>query len=191
MTKQDVDIMSRREALKKTATLLGGMALLPAALRSGVLSATTLDCNHSALAEITPYSRLIGVLSELIIPETDTPGAIKAGVPDYIELILSQWYNADERRAFLVGLATLDAIATKQGHAAFTQSPESAQVAILHKLDKQPQHNIFDEFKSLTVFGYYTSEAATKELNYSLIPSGYRACVPLEEIGRTWLQRGI
>ena len=45
----------------------------------------------------------------------------------------------------------------------------------------------FRHLKELTLTGYYTSEiGATEELQYEHTPGRYDACVPLEEVGRTW-----
>ena len=39
----------------------------------------------------------IGEVSELIIPTTDTGGALAAGVPDFVKLMLSDWFSASAR----------------------------------------------------------------------------------------------
>ena len=45
----------------------------------------------------------------MIIPETDTPGATSVKVPEFIDLILTEWASDDERAAFLAGLSDIDA----------------------------------------------------------------------------------
>src|SRR4051812_33767164 len=52
---------------------------------------------------------LVSELSELIIPETDTPGAKSVRVPEFIDLLLSEWAPDDEKKKFLDGLADIDA----------------------------------------------------------------------------------
>ncbi len=45
----------------------------------------------------------------------------------------------------------------------------------------------FREFKQLALFGYYSSEpGATIELQYELLTPEYKACAPIEDIGRAW-----
>jgi hypothetical protein len=51
----------------------------------------------------------VTAIAERIIPETDTPGARAAGVPDFIELIVAEHYKDDERGGFLRGLSDVDA----------------------------------------------------------------------------------
>ena len=47
---------------------------------------------------------LIGEVSELIIPTTDTGGALAAGVPDFVKMMLSDWFTAAERENFIAGM---------------------------------------------------------------------------------------
>jgi len=48
------------------------------------------------------------VLTDLIIPETDTPGAKAALVNEFIDVILTEWAIDAERQNFLQGLAGID-----------------------------------------------------------------------------------
>ena len=47
------------------------------------------------------------------------------------------------------------------------------------------------QLRDLVIFGFYTSEAATSELSYEELPGRYDGCVPMAEIGRAWLDRGV
>ena len=49
----------------------------------------------------------VAAMAETIIPRTETPGAIDAGAPRYIELMVQQWMNEQERAIFDAGLAAL------------------------------------------------------------------------------------
>ena len=47
-------------------------------------------------------------MTDLIIPETDTPGAKAVRVNEFIDLILTEWAHEDERQKFLTGLEGVD-----------------------------------------------------------------------------------
>src|SRR6266403_1041395 len=47
---------------------------------------------------------LVTTIAEMIIPETDTPGATSVKVPEFIDLILTEWASDDDRAAFVAGL---------------------------------------------------------------------------------------
>src|SRR6202047_2224412 len=47
-------------------------------------------------------------MTDLIIPETDTPGAKAVRVNEFIDLILTDWAHDDERKNFLAGLDDVD-----------------------------------------------------------------------------------
>ncbi|TDF42055.1 gluconate 2-dehydrogenase subunit 3 family protein [Alteromonadaceae bacterium M269] len=182
---------SRRDVLKKASYLLGGIAATPLFLYAASSQDKVALTPENIHPSVVPYQKLISIVTEMIIPTTDTPGAIAAGVPEFINLMLSEWYDADERKRFLGQLSEFDNQAIGRGARDFVSAGSDIQNAVLQYFDQHSRYNIFSELKELTVFGYYTSEVAIQELNYSPIPTKYQACVPLKEVGRAWLQYGI
>ncbi|MBT8100246.1 MAG: gluconate 2-dehydrogenase subunit 3 family protein, partial [Gammaproteobacteria bacterium] len=74
----------------------------------------------------------------------------------------------------------------------FSSAAAEEQIARLTALDENAlaagnEDDFFREFKRLALFGYYSSEAgATIELQYERLTPEYKACVPIEDIGRAW-----
>jgi gluconate 2-dehydrogenase gamma chain len=130
--------ITRREALARTALLLGG-----------ALATSTIAGAQSSTDWLTPspqwrprtlsptQSDLVATLAEHIIPATDTPGARAAGVHRFVDAILSDYYAADERQRFLTGLADVDARAQKAHGSAFLKTTPKQQVALLTAMDEE------------------------------------------------------
>ncbi|GIV58224.1 MAG: hypothetical protein KatS3mg042_1137 [Rhodothermaceae bacterium] len=187
--------MNRREAIKRVGLLFGGVLYAPAV--AGLLS----GCRSGGEAAFTPrtltpeQNDLVIHLTEMIIPETDTPGAKAARVNEFVDLILTDWAPAEDRDRFLAGLADVEARSQAAYQVAFLEATPEQQVALLTQLedealaapappDAQP---FFLMLKQLTLLGYYTSEiGATQELQWLAAPGRYDGCAPLEEVGRTW-----
>src|SRR5215831_1859164 len=101
----------RREALRRTALLLGGA--VSASTVAGVLA----GCGEAAAATsqwkpraTTPVeNELIAAIADQIIPRTDTPGARDAGVHRFIDTMLAEFYTPAERETLLKGVADVDA----------------------------------------------------------------------------------
>ena len=97
-------------------------------------------------------------VADLIIPTTDTPGAVAAGVPAYIDLVVCG--NKGQQTVFKDGLAWL---ATKK----FMELSEADQIGVLEPLCEAVDKNLrkgvdvqfFRVMKALTADGYYTSKA--------------------------------
>ncbi len=194
--------MDRREVLKAAGVLLG-VAISPScsrALESGEdLNAPPASGELSAEAQ-----RIIEVLVDLIIPQTDTPGAIAAGVPQFIQQIVMDWYTAAERAIFLDGLTALDATSQSNWSMPFVELEPAQQAQLLAALEPSTQGSnalsaifmpagaagevpFYLKLKELTVLGYYTSEiGSTQELLYLPVPGRYDGDYELAEIGRQW-----
>lgn len=197
--------MERREFLASLTALCGGALAAPCV--------AFLNQAHAAPAKassplFTPAQRdLVGTATERILPTTDTPGARDAGVPDFIEMMLVDWFYDDERDEFLAGLARLDFLANERTGKSFVDSPEADQIAVLAQLEKDgvammqskgvnpmaalmekaPAPAFFQSLKQLTIVGYYTSEiGATKELVFEPIPGPFQGCIEVGKHGRAW-----
>ena len=145
--------MDRRELLKLLGAagalpLLGSLApeqLLAAArlfhergLRSGPLVFHSLTAHEGAT---------VAAIAEAIIPETDTPGATKAGVPQFIDLLFGEWYEDGERAAFRAGLREVDARSRVASGKDFVRSDAATQTTVLKAIVPEPASSARDLFQ--------------------------------------------
>jgi 2-phosphoglycerate kinase len=100
--------MQRREALR----LLASAAALPLLSRQAF---SMFQAVHEGLPEqavlktLNPHQNATVItISELIIPQTTTPGAKSARVNEFIDLILTEWYDEEEKATFMTGLTDVD-----------------------------------------------------------------------------------
>ncbi len=189
-----------RRNLLKVLGISAGVAISPScqrALESGAdLSAPPVGGSLSA-----DQQRVLSMLADLIIPETDTPGAVAAGVPDFIHQIVIDWYTPAEQQIFLDGLAELDAVADLHWSAPFAGLDADQQARVLSELEPPSEGGMSSGFmmpaggagdapfylklKELTVLGYYTSQlAANTELDYQPVPGHYDGDALFEASGR-------
>lgn len=180
--------MERRNLLIATTAIL-------AAGVTGVISRSAFTGAKSKSTSPIPlkqdYLATISQISELIIPATDTPGAIEAGVPAFIVYIYSEWYRPNERQQFLDGLDALQALAIKEQNKAFSKCSDSAQQALLMRAEASEANTalgmFFSSMKQLTVRGYYTSKiGAQQELIYNPVPLQYKGDYLFNQVGRQW-----
>ena len=147
------DDITRREAVTRTALLLGGT--LAASSISGVHGnawAKTLAPSWRADTLSAEQRELVATIAEHIIPATDTPGARAAGVDRFIDAMLTDYYKADERSRFLQGLADLDARAGKEHGAPFLKTTAGQQVALLTAMDGEsyPPQRVLERAEPMT-----------------------------------------
>lgn len=189
--------MDRRTALQHITILMGGT--LSASAVAGVLGGCSAHQGETAFKP-RKLSRgrdeLVATLSELIIPETDTPGARVAKVHEFVDYMLADWYDKSEVEQFLSGLEDVEKRAKEYGVKSFTDLDMDVQVKILTQMENEAElwHAsgeegivpFFQTIKSLTLLGYYTSEVgATQELRVN--PMGeYKSDIPFSEVGRAW-----
>src|SRR5947209_19262730 len=66
---------------------------------------------------------MISQIAERIIPATDTPGAIGAGAPQYIDYVVS--LNPEHKKRFHAGLAWLNKESSRRFHKKFVKLSEA------------------------------------------------------------------
>ena len=116
---------------------------------------------------------LVDVLSEHILPETDTPGARAARVADFVDHMLERWFGDQAKAAFVAGLTTLDERSVERYGVGFVGATPPQQIELMKEAEADAAANrsgfssnpsrlaeaqFFDVAKWLTLFGYYTSE---------------------------------
>ena len=179
----------------KTAALLFGASLSSSCSRA-IISGAALDGEPALPVLGVEQLQKVAVVAELIVPETDTPGAIAAGVPAFIHRIVAEWYTPAEREVFLDGLVTLDAESRRQLGSSFLALTSADQTAVLRTFETQMRRGVrepgragpfFAKMKELTVLGYYTSEVGSQsELVYRPVPGAYDGHAHFAENSRQW-----
>jgi hypothetical protein len=141
-------------------------------------------------------------MAELILPQTDTPGAKAVRVNEFIDHIVADWYSDQDRVRFLAGLADVDARTQGLFKKDFVDASAEQQSEILRALgeemaqarealataprgyrgaDPEPDDNFYFMFRQLTLTGYFTSEAGfTQQLREEIIPGRFDGCIPFE-----------
>src|SRR5882724_3532559 len=120
------------------------------------------------------------VLSDLMIPATDTPGAKEALVNRYIDLVLAA-ETSEVQRAFLNSLGFVDGESMRRFKAAFRYLPREDQDNLLHAMaytvnesrwtgeaDAKPNLGRvhFEALKGRIMTAYYGSQIGEKELGW-------------------------
>lgn len=192
-------LIDRREALRKTALLMG--AAVSASALTGILQ----GCKATPELTYTPQfftedqARIVMEVAEIIIPKTDTPGAKDAGVPGFIDIMLKDCYKKEDQDRFISGLATFDEEAKKAYGDSFIYCKSEQQVELVTKThaaalaeakeNREAKRPFILMAKELTLLGFFTSEpGATQVLQYVAVPGSYKGCIPLAEAGngKTW-----
>jgi hypothetical protein len=193
--------MERRQVLK----LFASAAVLPAAhsnfynILRGIHASLpaggalkTLDAHQHAT---------VSAMADLIIPRTETPGAVDARAPEFIDLILSDWSDDRSRASFLHGLAAVNELSRQSFGKDFVGSSAPQQAEILRLFGEEmardaqkvaanprgsrgglpePHGNFYFTFRQLVLTGYFTSEAgAAQQLHFQVIPERLDACAAL------------
>jgi hypothetical protein len=131
------DAIDRREAIRRTALLLG------TALSGPTMAAMLAGCDApqrpggAARALAPDQEALVAMIADAIIPTTDTPGAREAGVPRFIDTMLAEYYPPEHRAHFLAGLADVDDRARRLHQARFVDCPPDTRQRILAALDAE------------------------------------------------------
>ncbi len=183
----DID-SARRTAIKQVAAICG-LALSASslsALATVVTPPTDMNRSKQTLLDKDQLA-LVRELGEMIIPTTDTPGAIAAGVHDFINHFTVYCATKEEQQGLLDFLNRLN------NNTPFLQLGKQQQIDLLNNMEQakngftQADRSNFKQFKALVLFGYYTSEiGASQELAYLAIPGGYKGNFKFKEIGKAW-----
>lgn len=188
--------------------MLGGVAGAPLVVPSGALAEllawgervrASMSPNGRAdsaagtptASELTPErARAMEALADIIIPETDTPGAAEAGVTGFVTALVDGWLDDEDRDRFLAGLDTVDPAARERFGADFADCTEAQRTQLvgeydaeLTRLREDPEARasryFFHDVKRFTITAYFTSEVGLEALGHRIVFRTFEGCAPL------------
>jgi len=187
-------MINRRTALAGVTAMFGASLYAPLARAAGAPRGADIP----AISEGPPSVRVfnpvqraaMSALSDRVIPATDTPGAIAAGVPDFIEKMLADWALPGDRVPIIAGLDAIEARSLRDhGVSAAKATAEQQDALLTLAMNRQlPGANAFFEpFRQLVIAGYYTSEIGmTQEREYLPVPGEYNGEFLYSQINKVY-----
>jgi len=187
--------MDRKEAIKRTALLMGGAVFAPNIL--GVLKGCTptpgVDWNPVFFTN--SQARLVSGLAEVILPADEHPGAKDLGVPSFIEKMVADIYDKTNRDRFVEGIESFNLAAREMYGTDYADCNPEQKFEMAERFNEEAltqEHSerpFFLAMKELTILGYFTSETgATEVIKHLPIPGAYEGCVPYEDISKVWAE---
>jgi len=191
-TPSSVDLITRREALRRVSLLLGSATLIGE-------SAWLAGCEGEFYARRGTLfdgleTALLDEIAETILPATSTPGAKAAGVGPFMAVMVTDVYDAGQQRIFRAGLVTLERECRKLHGTDFMSATPAQRTTLLEQLDREQytQRNsgaphYFRMLKELALLGYFTSEIGyTQAMRYTETPGRFDPCVPYTPGEKAW-----
>ncbi len=146
--------------------------------------------------------QLLEALCEMIIPATQTPGALQTQTPEFVLHYLKKCVPRNLQVIFIEGLKNTDESSRKQFGASFVNCSAKEKQLIMEKMEKDGEplpgiwgkvenkmlgKSFFTQLKEYTVLGFCTSEAGAKgALGYNPIPGAYKGCMKWDSNRPAW-----
>lgn len=200
--------MDRRALIQRMGLLLGATAL--------PFEAFAAPAKGAKRFLAAPRFKLLSAVADTIVPATDTPGALAAGVPARLDAMLVGWAAPATRAAIVESLDRIDVAAKTQTGKNFAALSAATRDAVLRPHDaaalekvprpaNAPKASPFSaptyvadqgylKIKDLVLGLYYFSEIATSrephELVYEHVPGTFEPSIKLTPQSRPYLGTG-
>lgn len=195
--------MDRRSALKKTGLLAGAAVTIPS------MFSILQSCKNEPRLNWKPefFSenevKTIGTLVDMVLPRTDTPGALDVKVDVFIDKVIAQTYDEEGRENMRNEIAAFNADCKENFGDVFINLNEVKRTEVLKAAEKtsgkfnpgvwgktvgeQEPIGFYRSMKSMAIWAYSTSEEIGENvLSYDPVPGTYEACKPVFEVGNRW-----
>lgn len=181
--------MQRRDALR----FLGAAALTPLLAPLSARQRFSLGQElHRRLAAgaagralSAPQLAQVRALADAILPRTDTPGALDVGAPEFVDLLLAEWYPDEERQRLLAGLDALEARCRETQGKPFAELEAPGRAAFLGTVDGargeqgSPEWT-YGRIKDQLIYGFLTAKPIAAIVNTTpIIPGRFDGCIPI------------
>ena len=203
--------MERRALLKLIATATGTAMFAGSAFAYNDLTPVPLSATLFSENDVTLFNEM----AEVIIPQTDTPGAKAANVGETMAVLITDCYTPLLKKTFQNGIKTIEKLCQTRYGKAFLQLDAQQRETLFTELDveakaanlangvwqgvetgkpsqwepgtDEPTPHYFTLLKQLTLYCFFTSQVgATKVLRYVSIPGKYDGALPYKKGDKAW-----
>lgn len=190
MNESTPDGINRREAIKRTALMLG-LAFSSSSITSALARAESSKGLGAGAKYLTASEyATFDSLAEIILPSSETPGARDVAVAAFADVTFGKYMSTSDAEKFRSGLASFDEASVAATGSRFTQLSPEKQVAFFSSYSKDlpgGKWGFLRQARELTLVGYFTSEEVGKNvLKYDPIPGDYVGCIDWEEGAANW-----
>jgi len=174
---------TRREILQGLIVSIGGATALTAC--GGV--ANVLSTRPGSMPRFytsTEYA-LVTRISDLIIPRTETPGAVDANVPGYMDGLMTDWASRETKNAHRSALRQIKSELDRRARGDFLNASDSVAEQSLAAFDAAAFAADGDAIGYKRMKGYVsqsyfaTEEGATEELKWVAVPGRWDPSVEI------------
>lgn len=138
--------------------------------------------------------KIVTKIADILIPATDTAGAVEALIPQFVDNVAKLRLSAEEQTGVQAGFKALEEACQTASGKGFLKCSDAEQLSFLQAQEKEALNSetptLFGGLKDLIYRGYFASEVgATEVLKYESVPGNYDGCVPFSEVNGTWATR--
>lgn len=209
------NIMNRRTALKNLTLSLGYTVTAPTIF--SILSSCNAEAETWTPLFLSPEEQhIVTHLVDIIIPKSDTPGALDVNIPQFIDLIFNEVESDENQSLFKTGsgvfskafttqfnreaaegkkedfeklLITYFNLSEEETELLFETQNTDAKAIPSETMDDYTLYKFLLAVRHYSILGYCTSEKIGKEVTaYDPVPGVYKGCIPVEEAtqGKVW-----
>ena len=174
---------TRREVLQGLIVSMGGAAALTAC--GGVANVVATRPGSAGRFYTASEMSFLSSLSDLIIPRTETPGAVDVNVSGYMDALMTDWANDETRSSHRQDLGRIENELNQLVGGSFVGAEEDRSVRVLSELDAA----VFDGSKDLEGYrrikgyisrSYFATESgAVEELKWVSVPGRWDPSVDI------------
>jgi len=127
----------------------------------------------------------VRALADAIIPGGDPPGALEVHAPEFVDLLLAEWYADPDRDRLLAGLDALEARCRAAHGRGFAELDGAGRAAFLSGVDgirgeTGSPEAAYAQIKDQLVFAWLTSRPIAELTRTTpIVPGRFDGCVPL------------
>ena len=172
-------MISRRDVIRNLVVTVGGSSLLSACGGQVMLEALAPGVGPRFYGE--REMALLSRVSDLLLPRTETPGALDVHVPALLDGLMAEWASAETQAAHRASLEALDAALARHAGGDFLTVPNTTAERALTALDAEafggdPVEG-YREFKALVTQAYFATEGgAVDEQGWVAVPGRWDPC---------------